>query len=127
MIIPSYTPSYTYLWHKYRPVILRLMIASAKGPQTYRFSEHEFRRMNLKRKDGCAFILYLRKCKALNNIKSSEVANDLVAILQQSRTAIELSAESTFEFLLDKDFVLHIRKAETSPEPITDALLSQNS
>lgn len=119
--------SYTYLWHKYRPVILRLMIASATAPQAYKFSEHEFRRINLKEKGGYAFILYLHKGKALNNIKSSAVANDLISILRQSRTAIELSADSTFEFLLDSDFVLHIRKAEIVNKTKADEFLVQNS
>ena len=112
----SETTDYGYIWHKYRPVILKLMIDAAQGPQEYRFSEHEFRRINPRQKSGFAFILFIHKCKAINNIAGSVLANDLLTILKQSKTAIELTDKSTYEIMLDKKFVLRIRKAKEADQ-----------
>jgi len=110
------TPKYTYLWKKYRPAVLRLMIDSAKGPQEYRFSNHEFRDVNPKQKGGYSFTLRVFESKAVNNIRTSEVAKDLLAILQLSGKASELTQSSIYEFVLDKQFVLHITQEEIPPE-----------
>lgn len=109
----SITTKYTYLWNKYRPAILRLMIASSSSPQQYKFADHEFRRLNPKEKAGYTFTLEVSQGKSVNNIRTSPVAKDLLTILQQSRTALELTAASTYKFILDKKFVLHI--ARVSP------------
>src|SRR5210317_461191 len=104
----STAPSkYSYLWSKYRPAILRLMIDSAEDPQEYKFSKHEFHNVNAKEKGGHSFVLRVFEGKALNNIKTSIVAKDLLAILQQSRKASELTSVSTYEFTLDKNYLLH--------------------
>jgi len=106
---------YTYLWNKYRPAILQLMIASADGPQQYKFWDHEFKNINPKEKGGYAFTLRMFQGKAINNIKTSTVAKDLLVILQQSKKASELGEDSIYEFMLDKQFMLHI-KQEKAPE-----------
>ena len=105
----SRTP-YSYVWHKYRPVILRLMIKAEDGPQEYRFSDHEFRRIFPKNRNSLAFILYIHRSKAVNNIKTSALAHALLEILKESQTAIRLTENSTFELMLDEKFVLHVRK-----------------
>ena len=110
------TSQYTYLWSKYRPAILRLMIDSAEGPQEYKFSKHEFYNINPKEKGGHSFTLRVFEGKALNDIKTSVVARDLLGILQQSKKASELVGISTYEFVLDKNFLLHIKKEETEEE-----------
>lgn len=101
---------YDYVWHKYRPVILRLMIDAETTPQAYSFSDHEFKRMFPKNKSSLAFILYVHRSKAINNIKTSPLANALLGILQQSKTAVKLTEDSTYELMLDQKFVLHVRK-----------------
>jgi hypothetical protein len=103
---------YTYVWSKYRPAILRLMVAAADEPQHYKFSDHEFRNINPKEKGGYAFTLQVFQGKAVNNIKTSPPARDLLLILQQSRTAAALTAVATYEFTLDKHFVLHVGRQE---------------
>lgn len=109
---------YTYLWSKYRPVILQLMSASASEPQEYRLFPHEFQSLNPRQKGGYAFTLETFKGKALNDIRKSPVALDLLQTLQQSRRAVELMEEATFELSMDKNFILHVnRKEEEKPEP----------
>lgn len=103
---------YTYIWHKYRPVILRLMVNAVNVPQQYVFSEHEFRRMFAKNRSSLAFILYIHRSKAVNNIKTSPLAHALLEVLQQSKTVEKLTEDSTYELLLDDKFVFHVRKNE---------------
>ena len=50
MVNYSVMPQYTYVWIKYRPALLRLMIAASDGPQEYKFADHEFRRLNPREK-----------------------------------------------------------------------------
>ena len=109
----SRTP-YSYVWHKYRPVILRLMINAEDAPQEYTFSDHEFRRIFPKNRSSLAFILYIHRSKAVNNIKASPLAHALLGILKESQTAIRLTENSTYELMLDEKFVLHVRKNELS-------------
>jgi hypothetical protein len=109
---PTTTKIYTYLWSKYRPVILKLMVDSATGPQQYKLSAHEFKSVNPKEKGGYGFTLKVFQGKAVNKIKDSPVAQDLLEILKLSPRAVELIDASTYEFNLDKQFVLRVTKAE---------------
>jgi len=110
---------YTYLWSKYRPAILRLMLDSADGPQEYKFSNHEFKSVNPKEKGGYSFVLRAYQGKAVNDIRASVVAKDLLGILKQSRTASELMEASTYEFMLDKQFLFHIKKENVAEIDVT--------
>ena len=104
---------YASLWSKYRPVILQLMLAAAKDPQQYKLSAHEFKAVGLKEKTGYSFTLEVSHGKAINNIKASNVAKDLLQVLQQSQKASQLMREAVYELSMDKQFVLHVtRKAE---------------
>lgn len=109
---PAVTKIYTYVWSKYRPAILQLMLAAADSPQQYKFSSHEFRRVNPREKGGFSFTMQVFQSKALNSIRTSTMAQDLLDILQQSRKASELTEASTYEFNMDKHFVLHVTKVE---------------
>lgn len=113
----SETP-YTHIWHKYRPVILRLMVNAADSPQHYVLSPHEFRQMFPKYQTSLAFILYIHRSKALNNIRTSDLAGALLKVLQQSETAMRLTHDSTYELLLDHNFVFHVRKNENTDPAI---------
>lgn len=115
---------YTFVWSKYRPAILKLMIDSSDGPQQYKFSDHEFRRINPKEKGGYTFTLRVFRGKAINDIKASAPAQDLLRVLQQSGKASSLMETSTYEFMLDKHFVLHILHEENVPEAAIAQTLS---
>jgi hypothetical protein len=104
---------YSGLWSKYRPAILKLMVDASGGPQAYKLSSHEFKVLNPKEKGGYSFTLIASKGKALNKISTSEVAKDLLQILQMSGKANELMNENAYEFTMDKQFVLRVnRKVE---------------
>ncbi len=105
---------YIPLWNKYRPAILQLMVASAEGPQEYKLYGHEFKGLNPKEKGGYSFTLQAHKGKAKNNIKKSIVAQNLLSVLDNSKKASELMTTETYEFTLDKQFVLHVTKLETA-------------
>lgn len=103
---------YTALWNKYRPVILQLMAAAAREPQHYKLSAHEFKAAGEKVRSGYTFLLEASNGRAVNNIKGTAVARDLLTILQQSKTASQLMREGVYELSLDKNFVLHVSRKE---------------
>ena len=107
---PTEPNLYTSLWNKYRPVILKLMSGAANEPQQYKLFAHEFKAMGEKVKKGYSFSLQAHNGKALNNIKASAVAQDLLQVLQQSKTAVQLMAEATYELNMDKHFVLQVNR-----------------
>lgn len=97
------------VWNKYRPAILQLMVASEAGAQQYKLFNHEFRALDPKEKKF-SFELQVHKGKALNKIASSTNARDLLEMLNMSKRASELMDETTFQFKLDGQFVLHISR-----------------
>jgi hypothetical protein len=108
---------YGSLWSKYRPVILQLMLAAGKDPQQYKLSAHEFKAVNQREKAGYSFTLEVSNGKAINNIKGSAVARDLLGILQQSQKASQLMREGVYALSMDKQFVFHVtRKVEIAEE-----------
>jgi len=104
---------YTSLWNKYRPALLQLMIASAEKPQQYKLSSHEFKQLN-SRERSFSFSMQVFKGKAVTNIKKSVVAKDLLTVLELSKKAAELMDSKTYEFKLDKQFMLHIAQCEAA-------------
>lgn len=113
-------PVYFSLWCKYRPVILQLMLAAGEGPQKYRLYDHEFKAANAKEKTY-AFVLSAYEGKALNNIKTSKAAQELLSVLNMSKKASELLTQSTFEFTLDRQFTFHVvRKSQEAEEVLAE-------
>mgnify|MGYP000939166048 CR=1 FL=1 len=108
---------YTFLWNKYRPVILKLMVDAAEEPQHYQFIQHEFKDINPKEKGGHSFTMEVFKSKPLNNIKGSVVAQDLLIMLEKSKKARELMEESAYELILDKHLKLHVAKLASEEVP----------
>jgi hypothetical protein len=106
---------YTFLWNKYRPAIVKLMVDALESPQEYKFLPHEFKDVNPKEKGGYWFTMEVYKGKAQNNIKGSVVAQDLLLTLQKSGRALEMFESSKFEFVLDKQFTLSV-----SQEPVVE-------
>ena len=105
---------YAPIWSKYRPAILKMMLAAADEPQQYRLTEHEFKAMDLKKKSGFGFNLTVSESKAVNNIKDSEAAQDLLSMLLMSRKGTELMQSNSYELAMDKNFVLHIQQVKSS-------------
>jgi hypothetical protein len=120
---------YSSLWNKYRPVILQLMSAAVEnGPQQYKLFAHEFKAVGQKEKSGFSFVLEASHGRALNNIKTSTVAKNLLQVLQQSKRASELMSEAPYELTLDKHFVFHVnRKEVVKKEAVTEEELLAGS
>lgn len=114
MITDYVNRTYTPLWNKYRPAILKMMVDAANSPQEYKLYGHEFRAMDDKKKSGFDFVLQLSKGRAINDIKKSTIAQDLLNVLQNSRKAVELADADRYEFAMDRKFVLKVTRM---PEP----------
>ncbi len=110
---------YSFVWQKYRPAILKLMVDANESPQQYQFSKHEIKRINPKERGGYLFTLRIHKGKSVNDIRSSAIAKDLLLTLQNSRKASELAEAATYEFKLDKRFILHVTKETNSSIALT--------
>lgn len=110
------TSAFYPLWKKYRPVILKLMIDSKDGPQTYSLSKHEFTDLAPKKNIVYSFKMEIFQGKPLTPIKTSLVAQDFVAMLKQSLKANELMETITFNFELDKQFVLQVTSVSNTEE-----------
>ena len=112
---------YSPLWNKYRPVILQLMSAAVEnGPQQYKLFSHEFKAIGQKERTGFSFVLEASNGKALNNIKASTVAKNLLQVLQGSKRASELLSEAPYELSMDKHFVLRVTRKEVQKEGVSD-------
>ena len=102
---------YAPLWSKYRPAILKMLLAAANEPQQYRLTEHEFRAMDSKKKKvNLGFNLVVAESRPVNSIKDSEAAQDLLHMLSMSPKGAELIQQHRYELSLDKHFVLHIQQ-----------------
>jgi hypothetical protein len=106
---------YAPLWSKYRPAVLKMMLAAGEQPQTYQLMQHEFTALDSRKKGGFGFSMSVAGRKATTNIKNSEVAQDLLHMLQLSRTGSELMAANMYEFSLDKQFKLHVTQLKPQP------------
>lgn len=102
---------YSSLWNKYRPAILQMMVTADEGPQTYKFFKHEFKAVNPKEK-SYSFSLEAYQGKAVDSLRASNIAKDLLSVLTTSPKATELMESCKYEFVLDKQFVLHVTKLE---------------
>jgi len=88
------------------------MVDSKDSPQQYKFSNHEFKVAHPTEKGGYSFKLRVFNSRAVNDIKKSTVAKDLLKILQQSKKATELTEQSVYEFVMDKAFFLNINRED---------------
>lgn len=107
---------YTHIWQKYRPVLLNLMVASSKGPQTYDLSSHEFMDVNNKKTTGYSFALKIFQNRNNSEKKVNVVGLDLLAVLQQSQKSQALTQDAAYRFEMDKHF-----KIQVSCEPVEAA------
>jgi hypothetical protein len=107
---------YVRVWEKYRPVLLSLMVASKKEPQTYLLSNHEFIDINPKKLSRYAFLMRFHMGKSMTDIKKSLLAPDLLFVLKRSARAMELSESAIYEIQMDKLFNITITHEEVEVE-----------
>lgn len=106
---------YLPLWNKYRPSILKMMMASEAGPQQYKFYSHEFKALKPTEKTF-AFELQVEKGKTARLSKMPIIAQELLSVLQFSKKATELLGENDYAFKLDRNFLLHVTRLTNQPE-----------
>lgn len=108
---------YTSLWNKYRPSILKMMIDAGTEPQQYKFYVHEFKALKPTEK-SYSFNLQVSGGKADNPTKMPTIARELLMVLQYSKKATELMTGQTYQFKLDRNFLLHVTKVTVPVEPV---------
>ena len=100
---------FTTFWSKYRPSILKMMMAAETEPQQYRFYSHELKGLNSNAK-SFSFALQVVDKKISNSFKAPVIAKELYTMLQYSRKATELLDINNYEFKLDSKFLFHVTK-----------------
>jgi hypothetical protein len=109
---------YASFWSKYRPAVLHMMQAAPNEWQQYQFMKHELSSIEKKPKGGFEFHLVISKSKATSDSRDSEIASDLVNMLQASQTGSTLIATNRYEITLDKKQTLRISRQSLS-DPVT--------
>jgi hypothetical protein len=107
-MISTDSSKYFWIWEKYRPVLLKLMKDSANDSQSYQLSPHEFQDVNNKKSTGYSFNLKAYQGKILGKSAKNAIAKDMMQVLVQSETAKGLMENMTYEFKMDKNFVLTV-------------------
>lgn len=105
---------YAQFWSKYRPAILHMMQASENELQQYQFMKHEIVSIEKKPKGGFEFRMVISKGRATRETSDSEIASDLLNMLQLSQTGSTLIAANQYEITLDKKQVLRIVRQGTT-------------
>ncbi len=104
------------LWKKYKPAVVKLMVDAAEdGTATYQFSKHEFSDIDPKKNSTYTFKMSLSEGQLVASIKTSLVAQDLVMLLKQSAKAWELIEAYSYDFVLDKHYVLTVTCVKELP------------
>lgn len=105
------------LWKKYKPAVVKMMVdAAEEGTATYQFSKHEFSDIDPKKNSTYTFKMALSQGQLVASIKTSLVAQDLVMLLKQSAKAWELIESYSYNFELDKHYVLTVTCVKEIPE-----------
>lgn len=87
-----------------------MMIKASSEPQTYQLGLHEFTNLSAKPKGGYSFSLQVANRKVVSGLKGSLVAEDLWQLLQTSPKANELMGTFSYQFSMDKDYLLRVEK-----------------
>jgi len=106
---------YTTFWNKYRPSILKMMMAAEQEPQQYKFYSHELKGLNSTTKTF-SFTVQIIDSRIANPTKAPIIAKELHAMLQYSRKATELMGEHNFQFKLDSKFLFHVSRLAPAAE-----------
>lgn len=101
---------YAQFWSKYRPAVLHMMQASLEDGQQYQFMKHELSSIEKKPKGGFEFRLVISNGRAARQTRESEIASDLLNMLQLSQTGSTLMAANHYEITLDKKQTLRVSR-----------------
>lgn len=101
---------FSAFWNKYRPAILKLMQGTPDEWQQYQFMKHELSSIEKKPRGGFDFHLVIQNGKAVSGEKDSEIASDLLNVLQGSQTGSLLITSHKYEITLDKKALLRINR-----------------
>jgi hypothetical protein len=97
-------------WAKYRTAVLKMMQASSSEAPQYQLMSHELRDIEKKPKGGFEFRLVISEGKATRETTDSEIAKDLLSVLQLSKTASTLMAANRYEITLDRKQTLRVTR-----------------
>jgi hypothetical protein len=103
------TNNYSLFWNKYRPSVLKMMIASETEPQAYQFYNHELKALSSSTKTF-SFSIKVVEARITNPTKAPVIAKELFSVLQYSGKAMELMKGCNFEFKLDSKFLFHVAR-----------------
>jgi hypothetical protein len=122
MINDSSFRRYASFWSKYRPAVLHMMQAALNELQQYQFMKHELSSIEKKPKGGFEFRLVISKSRATRESSDSEIASDLMNMLQLSQTGSALMSTNSYEITLDRKQKLCI-----SSQSLSNVILTSNS
>lgn len=105
---------YASFWSKYRPAVLHMMQAALNDLQQYQFMKHELSSIEKKPKGGFEFRLVILQGRATRESSDSDIARDLLNMLQVSQTGSALIATNRYEITLDKQQTLRISRQSLS-------------
>src|SRR5690349_14749932 len=107
MVMDSQYRKYASFWSKDRPAVLHMLQAALSESQQYQFMKHELKSIDKKPKGGFEFRMIISKSRPASPIGESEIAKDLLHMLQLSQTGSALIATHRYEITLDKKQILH--------------------
>jgi hypothetical protein len=87
-----------------------MMQGSPDEWQQYQFMKHELSSIEKKPKGGFDFKLVIQGGKATRETSDSEIARDLLNVLQLSQTGSLLITSHKYEIILDKSLMLRINR-----------------
>lgn len=94
-----------------------MMQAAPEESQQYQFMKHELSSIDKKPKGGFEFRMVIEKSRATRETTDSEIARDLLNMLQLSKTGSTLIATNSYEITLDKKQTLRVsRQSISNPE-----------
>lgn len=106
-------------WKKYLPVIVLLMKRSGNGDQVLDMSYVDFERAAGGKKTKLSFSsLKLNNGRMGHNANSTQLAKDLVLVLQENEQALNMLRDKQFEFSMNANFQLTIRNRSAVKETV---------
>ena len=97
-------------WKKYLPVIILLMKRSGKGEQVLDMNYTDFQRATGGKKTKLTFSsLQLTNGRTGYDVNSTQLAKDLILVLQENEQTLSMLRANQFEFSVNVNFQLTIR------------------
>ena len=104
-------------WKKYLPVIILLMKRSEKGDQVLDMNYTDFQRATAGKKTKLTFSsLQLNNGRPNFDANNTQLAKDLIIVLQENEQAGAMLKNKKFEFSVNSNFQLTIRNNTVAEE-----------